>query len=353
MKIQAIRPEQLTADHLTAWSDLHRADTEVDNPCFHPEFALATATVRDDLEVAVIQEQGRYVGFLPFHRGRRNTATPLADLVTDMHGIVARRGLSIDAMRLLRDCRLTCWQFDHLIASQESFQPHHLAVEDSPYIDLSDGYEAYELGQRKSGTSMFSRARQKTRKLDRELGPLRFEMHTDCDDAFATLLKWKRSQLQQSGGNDTFRHRWVVELMDRLRHTQTEDFAGLLSALYAGERLIAVKMSLRCRDVISSWIPTYDAELGKYSPGLILHLEHARQAAEMGVRRIDLGRGYNQLKASLMNGSIPLALGTVESRAVSRLLTATWYRARRLAHSSSWGRIPLTMYRKLRVRLTP
>ena len=56
---------------------------------------------------------------------------------------------------------------------------------------------------------------------------------------------------------------------------------------------------MRCRNVLHLWFPTYDEELGKYSPGNIYFVEQAAAAEQLGIRRIDLGGGNERFKASL------------------------------------------------------
>jgi CelD/BcsL family acetyltransferase involved in cellulose biosynthesis len=348
MKMSVVEARKLTPDHVSAWRLLQRADSAFDSPWMHPELTIAVAESQDNIEVTVLEDGGEYVGFFPFHRGPRNIGQPIAACLADVHGLVVRVGADWNATELLRASRLTAWHFDHLIASQRPFQPHHSLVEDSFYMDLSEGFDAYQNGRKQAGSSVISESRRKSRKMAREVGELRFEMHTNENDVFAALIDWKRQQLHQQKYLDVFQFGWVVELMQRLRVTDQEGCRGVLSALYAGDRLAAVQLGLRNEHVFSGTIPTFNAELAKYSPGLLLHMELAKQAAEMGIRRIDLGRGYNRMKASLMSGAFPVAVGTVDGRPLRRALRSGWYVARSVAHSAPLRGTPLRMYRQFR-----
>lgn len=348
MKINVIPADRLTPDHIFAWSNLQRADAAVDKPFFRPEFISAVAAVRDDIEVAVLKENGEYVGFFPFQRDRRNIGRAVSWRMSDMHGIVAGKGVDWNAEELIREAGLLAWHFDHLVASQKPFQPYHYSVEESPYIDLREGYEVYRKERRQAGSSLIMQAFRKSRKIAREIGPLRFEMHTKDTKTFASLLTWKQAQINRKYYVDVFRFKWVIDLLEMIWRTETEGFSGVLSALYAGNQLIAVHLGMRSYDILSSWIPTFDSTYAKYSPGLILHIELAKKAAEMGIKRIDLGRGYNQMKTSLMSGTILVATGSVELRPLNRVLRAGWYGARDLVHSTPLGGIPLRIYRRMR-----
>jgi CelD/BcsL family acetyltransferase involved in cellulose biosynthesis len=352
MKITALSAKELGSVEISAWSRLQAASPEFSNPLFCPEFTLTTAEVRNDVEVAVMEEGGKLVGFFPFQRERQIVGHPVASVLSDMHGVIASTDVDWHPVELLRGCGLQCWHFDHLVAAQAAFRPFHRCLDDSPYMDLRGGFEHYVSERQRAGSSMITQARRKARKLEREVGPLRFQLHVDDPEVFATLIDWKRAQLARQGFADTFQAAWTVDLLDVMRNTQTGRFRGLLSALYAGDVLIAVHMGLHSGAVISSWIPTYDPEYAKYSPGLLLHLELARTAAAENVTRIDLGRGENQMKTSLMSGAFPVALGSVDRRLLHRTMTTVWYGMRRLAHSTPLRGRPLETVRRLRNAIT-
>ena len=63
---RSIPAKELTPDLVEAWSRRQRAGAEVDSPFFRPEYTLAVAAQRDDVFVAVVEQQGEPVGFLPY-----------------------------------------------------------------------------------------------------------------------------------------------------------------------------------------------------------------------------------------------------------------------------------------------
>lgn len=295
MKINNIAGDRLTPGHISAWSRLQRADMAVDNPFFRPEYTSLVSKFCDGIEVIVIEENGEYVGFFPFQRINRNVGKAVAWRLSEFHGLIIKKGVAWDAETLLKNSGLSTWHFDHLVASQEPFQPYHIRMEDSTYMDLGKGYEAYCNQRRQAGSNAILQGMRKSRKIAREIGPLRFDWHTTDTNVFKALVTWKRNHLRHSPSLDFFRFKWVIDLLESIRLIQTEEFAAVLSALYAGDHLIAVHLGLHSSHVFSSWIPTYDPDFRKYSPGLILHIEMAKKAADMGIKRIDLGRGDTQL----------------------------------------------------------
>lgn len=352
MKINAIAAARLSPEHILAWSKLQRTDSRLDSPFFRPEFTLKAAEIYGNTEVAILKAENEYVGFFPFQRERHNVGRPVAWRISDLQGIVSRNGLPLNAQQLIRKSGLRAWHFDHLLAAQAPFRPYHYIIEKSPYMDLAKGYEAYRKARRHSGSALITQAERKARKLEREVGPLRFDLNTPDNNAFEALVSWKQAQLTRRHFVDIFRFKGTVELLNLIRRTQIPEFAGLLSALYAGDHLVAVHLGMQSRGVLASCIPAYNDAYATYSPGLLLHIELAKKADEMGVKRIDLGRGFNPLKASLMSGGIDVAIGAIELGTVKRYLRSGWFKARAVVYATPLKGIPLRLYRRLRNRIT-
>src|SRR5687768_15385075 len=70
-------PAGLSHVHLERWRALQRENPGLQSPYFRPEFTQAVARVRDDVEVAVFEDQGKAVGFLPFQRCQLNMGKPV------------------------------------------------------------------------------------------------------------------------------------------------------------------------------------------------------------------------------------------------------------------------------------
>ena len=90
----------------------------------------------------------------------------------------------------------------------------------------------------------------------------------------------------------------------------------MMSALYMGDVLAAVLLSMRSYGVLHAWFSAYRPDFAPLSPGLILWLELARLCPELGIRRIDMGKGPEEYKRHLMSGAIDVAEGSVDLRPV-------------------------------------
>ena len=90
------------------------------------------------------------------------------------------------------------------------------------------------------------------------------------------------------------------------------DFAGMLSALYAGEKVVALHMGMRSRCTWHYWFPCYDRDFARYSPGHVLLLEMTRSAEALGIASIDLGPGVGTYKERFSTASKTVAGGVIE-----------------------------------------
>ncbi len=325
MNIQVLPAEKLTAEQIAAWAEIQQADPALDSPYFRPEFTLLVAGVRGDVEVGVLEEDGEPVGFFPFQRGPGNTALPVGGKMSDFQGAIVRKNCRWEPDELLRGCRLSAWRFDHLIASQAP--EYHWRIAPSPYIDLSQGWDGYRSDQLALHPEWFGRAERKRRQADREAGPLRVELDTADPAVFRNMVKWKRRQYQRTGMTDVLAFDWTVALLDRARAAKGEGFSGVTSALYMGGVLTAVLLSIRSYGVLHAWFSAYHPDFAQLSPGIVSWLELFQVYPQVGIRRIDLGKGPEEYKTRLMSGAINVAEGAVDFRPVSRFLQRNCRRA--------------------------
>lgn len=327
MNITLFRPQQLRAEHLEAWSNIQEAEPTLESPFFRPEFTLAVAAVRPDVEVAVLGDPDSPVAFFPFQRNGR-AGRPVGGKLSDYQGVIAARGAGWDAESMIRGCGLSVWDFDHLLVAQEQFHDFHRFTDASPYLELSDGFDAYRATLRKSGVDELNATLRKGRKLQREVGPVRLEVRSTDAAVLRRLIEWKSAQYRRTRVTDVFAHRWTADVVERIFAHQNESFAGALSVLYAGDEIVAAHMGMLSHGVLHWWFPSYDTRFGQYSPGRLLLAELARAAQAHGIRRIDLGRGAEDYKARSMSGSIPVAVGSVDLRPLARRVRAGWWVAR-------------------------
>ena len=349
-QIRVISPTNLTPVEWSAWSRIQQSRTDLHSAFFAPEFTRAVAAVRNDVEVAIISDGDRPVGFFPFQRGPRGVAQAVCGRLSEFHGVIAEPHAAWTPAQLIRECGLRSWHFDHLPVSQSEFRPSFWGESNSPCMDLSHGYEAYRSSMRATGASV-TQVERKSRKLAREVGPLRFEFHTSNSDVFDSLIEWKTEQHRRTKVLQVLRVEWVGQLLDRIRNARTDGFRGVLSSLHAGDRLIAVHLGMSSKTALHIWFPAYNVDFERYSPGLILLLELAKSAAERGMRRIDFGRGGERYKSDFKNHDIRIAEGSIDHRWLAGAAHRRWFNAKSWIRRSAWREHferPLVASRKLR-----
>ncbi len=334
LRIDVVPAGALTGEQIDAWSQIQRANAELCSPLFRPEFTLAVANLRDDVEVALLTRGGAAVGFFPFHRCAGGVARPVGFSLSDYHGVIASASLDFDAKQLLRDSGLKAWHFDHLPTAQVPFVPFHWYPADSPYIDLARGFDHYQQQRRAAGSDTVKQVLRKIRKIEREVGPLEFVPFTTDDQLFETLIEWKIAQYREIRSVNHLAEPWRIELLKSIVHTTGENFCGMMSGLWAGKHLLAVHLGMQSGGVLHCWFPTYSDEFAKYSPGLIFWIRLAQEAQSLGLHRIDLGKGPERYKRSLMTGATPLAEGSVDRRPVTGLLRRAWLGVREWIRNS-------------------
>ena len=333
MQIELLKPSSL-AGHWLRWKEIQAAEPAFESPYFHPEFSQAVARVRRDVEVAVIKERGEAVGFFPFQRGPLNIGKPVGGKMSDYHGVIARSGTEIDAAELLQGCRLAGWDFDHLVTTHPSFVQFVAARGESPYLDLSQGYEAYVAERKASGSGEIKEIGRKLRKCEREQGAVTFEMASGDEEVLDLLMQWKSTQLEQNGLTDIFAFPWTKALLKGIHRNGDETFGGLLTVLRLNGKPISILFSLRAAAVVHGWIFAYDRELAPYSPGSILLLKMAEAAQQHGIGKIDLGKGTERYKLSMASAATPVWEGTVGRSSPALWLRSSWRTTRDWVSSS-------------------
>ncbi|HYF21560.1 MAG TPA: GNAT family N-acetyltransferase [Ramlibacter sp.] len=329
MKISVIAPHELDAASCRRWLALQDAHPALGSPCYSVEFTQAAGHARQDVRIAVLEDEGETVGFFPFQT-RWGAGQPVAGRFCDHQGVVAAAGTQWDWGELLRACRLGYWQFDHLPTWQRP--PVEVVHARSPGLDLSGGFEAYRQRRAASGSKRLDKLERAARKMARDLGPLRLELHSRDPELFETVLRLKSEQCVRTGASDCFADPWAREFVTRIAATDNPDFGGRLSALYAGDTLVAAHFGMRSRRVYQWWFPVYNREHGAYSPGSILLMQVAEAAAAQGHQLLDLGKGDEAYKEVFADSSVPLVEGIV-----SRPAAATWLRRLRKS-TGAWLR---------------
>lgn len=329
------------------WRCLHDADSARPGPFLHPAYARAVARVRPDVEVAVIVEGGRAVGFVPYQRSRFDVGGPVGSRLCDLAGAVVESGAAWDPRELGQAAGLRLLRLPHVPVTPW-LRPCQGDPVAAPYLDLSGGFEAYRAEIVASGSDLVGQLRRKARRAERDVGPLRFQWHTTDDRVFEALLAWKRLQRKATRTPNILDLGWARALLEHVRTIEAPGFAGVLSALYIGDTLAAAHLGMRTHRVLHYWVPAYNQDLARYSPGLLCLMEVAMGAAGRDIERIDLGTGDERYKLRTSTGSLPVATVTVSTGMALRALSTALDGIRTWSRGTSLGDAAKTAGRALR-----
>ena len=341
VQISVARPSELGPGEIAVWRSMQHRTKSLANPFLCPEFAVAIDNFRADARVAVLTEGPEIAGFFPFQRRPFGVGVPIGTGLTDCQGLIHAPGLEWDPRELLRSCRLSAWQFDHLVESQGPFERYVAAVAPSPVIDLTDGFAAYQEKLRVRSPQFCKDLDRKARKLEREAGKLRFVVDSRDVAGLHALIGWKSDQYRRNRWIDVFDRVWIADLVHYLFSTHNDSFGGLLSLLYVGETPVAAHFGLLAGHVLAHWFPAYDTHFRRQSPGLIQHLRMAEETVALGVHMIDMGTGTERYKQTLKSYDLFVAEGVV----TKGLLFSTAYRTR--STLAGWARRQIRQYPRL------
>jgi CelD/BcsL family acetyltransferase involved in cellulose biosynthesis len=307
VKTSVCLPSELGKREIDRWRELQARWPSFDNPFLSPLFAIAVGRVRPQARVAIVEDDGTPVAFLPFERRRLGLAVAIGFGLSDCQAMICEPEAQLDLPGILGECGISAWRFDHLVDSQRFLVGPRAETCPAPKIDLAMGFEAYAAGEGRRSRTIF----QKERKVGRELGPVRIGYEVHDDEALDLLMRWKSEQYGRTCRTDRFGRASNVQLIRDLYQTAEPDLTGVLSTLHAGDQLIAAEFSIRSATVMASWFPAYDCELSRYSPGSILKLRMIEAAARSGLQRIELGKGDEEYKDGLKTGDLYVCDGWV------------------------------------------
>jgi len=343
MKFRLIRAKELAATDASLigrWAELRGQKPVYDSPYYSPAFTAIIANARSDARILIAEDAGLIVGIWPFHALSSFRCTSIGDFLADYQGPVFDASLTLPMAEALDAMRCSYFGFNHMPADLDKFSQHAWTSSQSHILDLAGGFDAYaqRLAELRDA-SLLKKVATNERKLSKKFGELRFELHSTSDADFAALIAGKRDQFLRTVGaeHDIFRLDWVRQVMDEIRAANAPDFAGMLSTLYAGDKLIAAHFGMRSGKVMHYWFPWYHTDFAEHSPGLILLAQCARHAAQTGIVKIDLGRGDQPYKLRFATGAQQLCEGAVSSPAILSRMQAGLYHGKQALKASSLG----------------
>jgi CelD/BcsL family acetyltransferase involved in cellulose biosynthesis len=310
--------DELCAD----WDEIRQSTPSYRSPFFGHQFIRAVAAHVPEVKVACLQRGGRTVAILPFQPDRNGGARPVGLGINDAHGLLTKGGGEFGIAEFLKGSGLKSYQFHATPIDLKDISENEFGRTRSFLADLTVdplGYEHYL----RTASSTIDRQGQKSRKLARQLGPLRFEF--DCRDPrmLRFLIDLKCNQYRRTHIYPILAVDWIQNFLHQLFSVEGESLRGLLSVLYAGHTPVAAHFGMLDGDLLHYWFPVFETEYSYGSPGTQLFLDVARSAAAAGVRSIDLGYGEQAYKHKLTNVVSEMSFGAIDPNSLRRLAVRT------------------------------
>jgi CelD/BcsL family acetyltransferase involved in cellulose biosynthesis len=308
MRVTVLRPGDLGPEQARRWAEFQHVSPVMLSPFLSLAFAQAVGRHRPGARVAVVEEAGEIQAFLPFELVSRTMAVPIGSPMNDLHGFI-HSGAVIDARSVVKQAGLRGWRFGQAPAGQDALVPYHYAgtAADASAIDLSGGYESYFASRTKSLSTKITRQR---RSLARRVGPVSLEWQSARPgESLRQLIAWKSGKYH--GTKTLFSDPSASRILEQAGSAENEYCRGIVSVLRAGQRPVAINLGLTGPRGLTGWFAAYDPELSRFSPGTMLVLAVAEEAASRGITYFDLGYGQDSYKLRLANTSYPVAGGAV------------------------------------------
>ena len=313
--------EDVSDSILADWNDLRAAQAHYRSPFWSPQFIGHVAEIRPGVELAVATRNGRAIAVLPFRRHGKD-ARPVGAGINDAHGLLADASVEFSFDEFLIECGLRSFAFHASPPSTPGIRQFEFGRVKSFLADLSAEPSGYTHFLRARSRTIEKQA-QKSRKLGREVGKLRFEYDCRDDAVLSRLFRLKSQQYRRTHTFDILSVAWIQALIRRLHRVprqQGPGVLGVLNVLFAGDTPIALHFGMEENDLLHYWFPVYDPRYDFGSPGTQLFLDVADEALRRGVSAIDMGYGEQPYKHKLTNVVSEMSLGLVDRSYVRRSL---------------------------------
>lgn len=311
--VETIPACDLSGEIAQTWNQLRATHQLQQSPYFDIAFTQAVASVRDDVEIAVIRDRNSIVGFYPFQRTSANHAEPVGGRLNDAQGLIGGSKLTpAELLSGLKEIDIKSAAFHASAKPNGPFEKFEFCEFEAHHIDLSMGWQEF-LRWAKKNSSTIKRHGQKSRALEREHGRIRFEFENDSEAALEKLIELKRSKYQRTKTFDILSVQWASNLLRTIHKVRSGNFSGILSTMYIGDRFVAGHFGMVTDQLLHYWFPTFDPEFSRFSPGTELLLRVAEECCNRGIVKLDLGYGDDAYKFKFCNSTDRASCGLITS----------------------------------------
>jgi len=277
---------------------MRAANPALYSPYFHPDYMRAIGALSKDAFIAVIEQSGETIGFLPFQQRRiGGAARPIGAPMTDYHGLISAAPLNLDMRDILRAANIGAFNMPHQRNIPEGADANNYT--DCAVMRLK-GYESADMWREERDSSYrrhLKSLRRRIKKIESEQGKRSFIWQSQDPAHFDLLMTWKKKKFSDTGKYDVLSAGWTTELLKGLwKKGPKADLRCELHVMNVDGRPAAMDLGLTDGFTFHSWIVGYDNELHAYSPGMQLLEALVSEAIKLGYDNIDLGAGLDGYK---------------------------------------------------------
>lgn len=309
-----------------AWHKLRQSNPKLYSPYFHLDYTLTVAALRDDVKIAVLEDNDEIVAILPF-QGER-FARPVGAPMTDYHGLICRPDYKYSLHDILENTSVGAYHYSALVDGQDQDVEE---IQRGAVMAFPDGQEAWLEAQGRSFRKHMKDLRRRIRKATDEVGEPRFVAHSQDENEFEALITLKMCQYKESQYYNILGAGWTLDLLRNLwKKGKEADLRVDMHSLYFGDKLTAIDTGLVDGETYHSWIVAYGTEYRQYSPGTQLLNHIISSSDEFGYSRIDLGTGLAGYKKYYATEDVRTASGFAAISGPAAKLSKVYDAAERL-----------------------
>ncbi|RKQ69000.1 CelD/BcsL family acetyltransferase involved in cellulose biosynthesis [Litorimonas taeanensis] len=288
-----------------AWSRLRASNPKLYSPYFHIDYTLAVASLRKDVNIAVLEEAGEIVAILPYQG--ESFARPVGAPMTDYHGLICGPDYRYSLQDILSATSVGAYHFSALVSDIEQDVPKtHLGA----VMSFPEGAEVWREARDSSFRKHQKSLRRRIRKATEEIGAPHIIFRSQSIEEFDTLIDWKVAQYAASGYYNVLGAEWTLPLLKSLWKKGIDAPLRLeMHSLYFGNQLAAIDTGLTDGTTYHSWIVAYNNAFRSYSPGTQLLNQIIDASDTLGYKTIDLGLGIDDFKQYYASETVKAASG--------------------------------------------
>ena len=305
MRVDVIPINELSEDMKQDWVRIQMSNPSFRSPFFYPELFISVAKYCPDIYVALLINENRLAGFLPFQKDKQLNAAQ-SILLCNYEGIISLPDQYWDIDFILRKMGLNSWNFKTIVNFEKiKSKLNNFQTFNSSLVDLNCGLDEYwtYIKSKKIGLKTLITNR---RELENKIGPIRFVPYCNELKLLHQLLQWKITRHDSSV-------EWVnliTKILEDIYNLNDPLFKGILSALYAGDELLAVQYTFRYKNNLGGVLKAFNPNFTKYSVGKLLLQEVINNHEKLEYNIFDLGPGVFQYKQDFSNRLLPIIKGT-------------------------------------------